>query len=184
MSPNKPQSNDMQKKDEQQKLDPPVGMAKQTLTELKTKIDDTQRKAAEVPSNIRGYALERFINYVKKYENMLEKKFPGAMRVYRVFNDGVKLFYRDMMDHFKIRKKLALNETDMTKMTRQELELMYQMPNYIRKMAPLMIVSAIPMAHYVTMPIAYVQCSMLQLKFKMNFFNLEFFAVTCIPDIF
>lgn len=131
-------------------------MAQQKLAKLKTKIGDTQRKAAEVPDNIRGYALERFLNYVKNYENVLGKKFPGAMKVYRVFMDGVKLFYRDMIDHFKIRKRLVLNETDMQTMTRQELELIYKMPNYLRKMGPLLLVSAIPMAHYVTMPIAYV----------------------------
>lgn len=193
-SSNHTQSNDTQKLDEPHKSDPSVGMAQQKLAKLKTKIGDTQRKAAEVPDNIRGYALERFLNYVKNYENVLEKKFPGAMKVYRVFMDGVKLFYRDMIDHFKIRKRLVLQETDMTTMTRQELELIYQMPNYIRKMGPLLLVSAIPMAHYVTMPIAYVQLLLLLLcigtvilrtgvVFDVNDFHWNLFAVTCIQDI-
>lgn len=145
-SPNQTQSNDTQKRnDPSHKTNPSVGMAQQKLT-----------KASEVPDNIRGYALKRFINYVKNYDKVLEKKFPGTMKVYRVFMDGVKLFYRDMIDHFKIRKRLVLHETEMNAMTRQELELIYRMPNYIQKMGPLLLVSAIPMAHYVTMPIAYV----------------------------
>lgn len=169
MSPNQIPSNDTQKKDESHKMDPSVGRAQQKLAELKTKIGDTQRKASEVPDNIRGYALERFINYVKNYDKVLEKKFPGAMKVYRVFMDGVKLFYRDMIDHFKIRKRLVLHETNMETMTRQELELIYQMPNYIRKMGPLLLVSSIPMAHYVTMPIAYAfNCSIITIL-RMNF---------------
>lgn len=107
-----------------------------------------------VREDIRGYALKRFVNYIKNYEHVLEKKFPGAMRVYRVFMDGVKLFGRDMVQLVKIRSKLAIGEKDYDTMTRRELELCHQMPRDMRKVGPLILISAIPFAHYATMPIA------------------------------
>lgn len=131
-------------------------MAQQKLAEIKTRISESQRKASEVPDNIRGYALDRFINYVKNYDKVLEKKFPGAMKVYRVFMDGVKFFGRDMMDYVKIRAKMLMHNKDMSEFSRRELELYYQMPNDIRKVWPILVVSSIPMAHYITMPIAYM----------------------------
>lgn len=131
-----------------------VEKAQQKLAELKFKITESQRKAAAVPENLRGYALDRFVNYIKNYDKVLEKKFPGAMKVYRVFMDGVKLFGRDMVDYIKIRTKMIMHGSDMTSMSRRELEVYYQMPNDIRKAWPFLIVSSIPMAHYITMPIA------------------------------
>lgn len=124
------------------------------MTNLKTKLEESQRKVEHVREDIRGYALKRFVNYIKNYEQVLEKKFPGAMRVYRVFMDGVKLFGRDMVELVKIRSKIAIGEKDYDTMTRHELELCHQMPHDMRKVGPLILISAIPFAHYVTMPIA------------------------------
>lgn len=103
---------------------------------------------------MRGYALDRFINYVKNYEQLLEKKFPGAMKVYRVFMDGVKYFYRDMVSYLKIRSRMVIKGQHYDEMTRRELEIYLQMPDDIRKVWPILIISAIPFAHYVTMPVA------------------------------
>lgn len=125
-----------------------------TMANLKTKIEESQKKAEHVRDDIRGYALDRFINYVKNYDKVLEKKFPGAMKVYRVFMDGVKFFGRDMVDYVKIRTRMVVNGKDFASMSRRELELYYQMPNNIWKAGPLLLISAIPFAHYVTMPIA------------------------------
>lgn len=132
----------------------PRETAQQKYEELKTKISESQRKAETVREDIRGYALERFINYVKNYDKVLEKKFPGAMKVYRVFMDGVKFFGRDMVSFVKIRSSMVLDGKDISELSRQELELYYQVPRDMRKVAPILIVSSIPFAHYVTMPIA------------------------------
>lgn len=121
---------------------------------MKTTIEESQKKAGHVGDNLRGYALNRFINYVKNYDQVLEKKFPGAMKVYRVFMDGVKFFGRDMVDYVKIRSRMVIQGKEITTLTRHELELYYQMPNDIRKVGPIILISAIPFAHYLTMPIA------------------------------
>lgn len=141
-------------KDDENKEQISSGPVEQRLTNLKAKFEESQRKAEHVREDIRGYALERFINYIKNYERVLEKKFPGAMRVYRVFMDGVKLFGRDMMDYVKIRSRMLISDAGVETLTRRELELFYQMPNDIRKVGPILLISAIPFAHYVTMPIA------------------------------
>lgn len=130
------------------------GALEKRLTNLKTKLEESQRKVEHVREDIRGYALKRFVNYIKNYEQLLEKKFPGAMRVYRVFMDGVKLFGRDMIQLLKIRSKMAIGEKDFDTMTRRELELCHQMPRDMRRVGPIILISAIPFAHYVTMPIA------------------------------
>lgn len=130
------------------------GALEQGMANLKTRIEESQRKVEHVREDIRGYALKRFINYIKNYDQVLEKNFPGAMRVYRVFMDGVKLFGRDMVKLVKVRSKIAIGEIDYDTMTRHELELCHQMPRDMRKVGPLILISAIPFAHYVTMPIA------------------------------
>lgn len=123
------------------------------MTDLKAKLAESHRKVGNL-KDIRGYALGRFIDYIKNYDKVLEKKFPGAMKVYRVFMDGVKYFGRDMMDYMKIRTRMLIKGKDIDSMTRKELELYYQLPSDMRKVGPLIIISAIPFAHYVTMPVA------------------------------
>lgn len=130
------------------------GAVEKQLTNLKTKLEESQRKVEHVRDDIRGYALKRFVNYIKNYDQVLEKNFSGAMRVYRVYMDGVKLFGRDMIKLLKIRGKIAMGDQDFDTMTRHELELCHQMPSDMRKVGPLILISAIPFAQYVTMPIA------------------------------
>lgn len=151
--PEKPPANEA-KSDDQNTPERPIGMASQKLAEFKTKIEESQRKAGNVRENIRGYALDRFINYIKNYDKVLEKKFPGAMKVYRVFMDGVKFFGRDMIQFVKIRSQMVIKGRDMSSLSRRELEIYHQMPNDMRKVGPIIFISAIPFAHYITMPIA------------------------------
>lgn len=87
----------------------------------------------------------------------MEKKFPGAMKVYRVFMDGVKYYGRDCVDFIKIRSRMLLDGTDMDELSRKDLELYYRIPQDLRKVFPILLVSAVPFAHYITMPIAYVE---------------------------
>lgn len=128
--------------------------AEHKLSDLKTKIEESQTRAGHVGDNLRGYALNRFISYIKNYDQVLEKKFPGAMKVYRVFMDGVKFFGRDSVDYVKIRSRMVIQGKEIETLTRRELELYYQMPSDIRKVGPIILISAIPFAHYLTMPIA------------------------------
>lgn len=150
----KPTQNDRPPPTDANKSEQSIEKTEPKVASLKTKIEESHRKAEYVREDIRGYALDRFINYIKNYDKVLEKKFPGAMRVYRVFMDGVKFFGRDMMDYVKIRSQMVVGGRDIDTLTTRELELFYQMPNDMRKVGPIILISAIPFAHYITMPVA------------------------------
>lgn len=127
---------------------------KQKLDDLRTKNNESQHKSETMKENIRGYVFTRFMDYVKNYERAVEKKYPGAFKVYRVYMDGVANFYRDMKDYVKIGAKLLGTPENINQLTRRELEIYYQLPRDMRKVGPLLLVSSIPFAQYATMPVA------------------------------
>ncbi|XP_053687695.1 LETM1 domain-containing protein 1 [Sabethes cyaneus] len=109
-----------------------------------------------VKRNVQGYVFSRFFDYVKNYDKVLEKKFPSAMHVYRVFLVGVKEFFNDMKKLVKITKIVYQNDNDLRCLTRKEIELYYQMPRDMKKVAPVLLISALPFANYVVFPLAYM----------------------------
>lgn len=76
------------------------------------------------------------------------------MHVYRVFLSGVKDFFGDMKKYLKITRIANGSTLGMRALTRKELELYYQMPREMMKIAPVLLVSALPFANYVVFPIA------------------------------
>lgn len=109
-----------------------------------------------VKRNVQGYVFSRFFDYVKNYDKVLEKKFPSAMHVYRVFLVGVKEFFNDMKRLVKITKIVYTHDNDLRCLTRKEIELYYQMPRDMKKVAPVLLISALPFANYVVFPLAYM----------------------------
>ncbi|XP_049541047.1 LETM1 domain-containing protein 1 isoform X2 [Anopheles darlingi] len=109
-----------------------------------------------VKRNVQGYVFSRFFDYVKNYDKVLEKKFPSAMHVYRVFLVGVRDFFNDMKKLVKITKIVYTHDNDLRCLTRKEIELYYQMPRDMKKVAPVLLISALPFANYVIFPLAYM----------------------------
>ncbi|KAK9728412.1 LETM1-like, RBD [Popillia japonica] len=103
----------------------------------------------------RFYIVNRYVEFLMKYETAMEKRFPSAMRVYRMFMDGIKLFYKDVKDYLKIVRSLNKKENKLMDLTRTEIELYYQMPKDMVKVAPILILSLLPFANYVIFPLAY-----------------------------
>lgn len=103
---------------------------------------------------MRSYVFDRYINYIKNYDEVLEKKFPAAMKVYRVFAVGIKDFYNDMKRFLKITRISTTSEQGLRSLTRRELELYYQMPKDMLRVAPVLMLSALPFANYVIFPVA------------------------------
>lgn len=101
---------------------------------------------------IKQYALSRYMQLVKSYEKVLEKKFPTAMHVYRIFMVGIKDFYRDMKYYFKIYRRLS-TPAGFKCLTRIEIELYHQMPKDMMRVAPMLILSTLPFANYVVLPL-------------------------------
>lgn len=84
----------------------------------------------------------------------MEKKFPSAVQVYRVFLAGVKDFFSDMKYYLKVTRIQGSSELGYRALTRKEIELYYQMPRDMLKIAPVLLISALPFANYVIFPLA------------------------------
>lgn len=134
------------------------------LTDNITKLQELQSKKEEavtkvklstqqVRKNVRGYMFTRFFDYVKNYDTVLEKNFPSAVKVYRVFFDGVKEFFSDMKRFLKISRIVNSSAKGLKALNRQELELYMQMPRDMVKVAPALIFSSLPMVGYAIFPL-------------------------------
>lgn len=75
------------------------------------------------------------------------------MSMYRVFTVGIKDFLRDLKTYISLRFKL-MKEQGFSNLTRQEIELYEKMPSDMLKIAPVLILSAIPFGNYVILPLA------------------------------
>lgn len=98
----------------------------------------------------------RFMDYMTNYDKVLEKRFPAAMKMYRVFMDGAKDFYGDMKKFLKITRIANNSAVGLRSLTRKELELYYQMPKDMMKVGPVLLASALPFTNYVILPMVYM----------------------------
>ncbi|KAM3968473.1 LETM1 domain-containing protein 1 [Aphomia sociella] len=105
---------------------------------------------------LRTYVVQRYIDYVKNYTKFLENRFPTAMRMYRVFSVGIKDFLRDLKTYITLRIKFTKDQGFMN-MSRQEIELYQKMPSDMWRIAPVLILSAIPFGNYVIFPLAFLK---------------------------
>lgn len=110
----------------------------------------------QIRRDVRSYVFDRYMNYMKNYDQVLEKKFPAAMKVYRVFTVGIKDFYLEMKQFLKITRIVHNSTQGLRALTRRELEIYYQMPKDMLRVAPVLAMSALPFANYVIFPLAYV----------------------------
>ncbi|CAH1179238.1 unnamed protein product [Phaedon cochleariae] len=113
----------------------------------------------EEAKKLRFYFLTRYLDYLKNYEQIVEKRFTGAIQVYKVFMEGVKDFMSDSKDYFRIIRILnspGVPGTKFEKLLRREIELYQQMPKDMRKVAPVLLISALPLGPYVILPLAYM----------------------------
>ncbi|XP_068087152.1 LETM1 domain-containing protein 1 isoform X2 [Anabrus simplex] len=112
----------------------------------------TQPKEA---TKVQNYVFQRYLRFVQTYEKLLESRFPTAMHVYRIFMVGIKEFYADMKSFFRIVKKVNASPEGFKSLTLQEIHLYYQMPKDMKKVAPVLILSALPFANYIILPLVY-----------------------------
>lgn len=122
-----------------------------TTTRLKhTKVLKSEKE------KLRTYVVQRYIDYVKNYTNVLENRFPTAVKMYRVFSVGIKDFLRDLKTYISLRFKMT-KDKGFNKMTRQEIELFQKMPSDMWRIAPVLILSAVPFGNYVIFPLAFLK---------------------------
>lgn len=110
-----------------------------------------------VSKEVKSYALTRYLNYVRNYEKALEVRFPRAMRVYRVFSVGIKDFYHEIKSFVRIKglvRAAKRNGGGVHSLTFKDIEVHYRMPTEMMRVAPVLLISALPFANYVVFPIA------------------------------
>lgn len=105
-------------------------------------------------NKIRKYVFTKFYTFVQGYGAKLERNFPTAYRTYRVFMDGMQDFYCDMKTFLKVAKKVR-QTANVSSLTRKEMELYYQMPKDMKKVAPLLVLSTLPLTNYLILPLIY-----------------------------
>ncbi|XP_076246218.1 LETM1 domain-containing protein 1 [Calliopsis andreniformis] len=104
-------------------------------------------------SNIKKYWFNKYIDYIKNYDRLLEKNFPRTMHVYRIFSIGTKDFILEVKKYILVMRKQNLYGFD--SLTREELQLNYTMRNDLIRIFPVLLISAIPFTSYVIFPLAY-----------------------------
>lgn len=76
--------------------------------------------------------------------------------MYRVFMTGVKEFFKDMKRFMKVTKIANESEEGLRALNRSEIEIYYHLPKDMFKIAPTLLISALPFMNYVVFPIAYM----------------------------
>lgn len=107
----------------------------------------------QIRKDVNRYMFTAYIDRVQNYENVLEKNFPKAVKVYRTFFDGMKDFYSDMKRYLKIAR--IANSQGLKALNRQELELYMQLPRDMVKVAPAIIISSLPFVGYAVFPLIF-----------------------------
>lgn len=106
---------------------------------------------------IKSYALTKYANYVKNYEKVLEVRFPRAMKVYRVFSVGIKDFYSDTKELIRVvglARTAKKSGAGIESLKFKEIDILYRMPREMTRVAPVLLIAALPFANYIIFPVA------------------------------
>ena len=115
---------------------------------------DQKSKKSAVKERLFG----RFFDYIKNYELILEKLLPDiAFKYYKTFSNGSKSLFKDMKKFIYVYHRLSLSsdwEKSCKLMTKNQLEVYLTLPAELIRVAPVLIISAFPMAQNIAFPLA------------------------------
>ena len=101
---------------------------------------------------------ERLFDYLSKYEVVLQKVLPTiAYKAYKTFSEGSKKLFKDMAEWANVYGTLAASpdyQTMAATLTSKQLQLYLSLPAELRRVGPVLVVSALPMAQNVVFPLA------------------------------
>lgn len=131
----------------------PTNSSQQENNPNSTNAAETERKVDTVKTNIFKFVFYRASNFARKYEDKLEKRFPKAIKISRLFINGSISYIKDVKSYMNLLKATHLHGKCLDELSRKELELFYKTPRDIRKFLPLSIILAAPFAQYAILPI-------------------------------
>ncbi|XP_077559856.1 LETM1 domain-containing protein 1 [Haemaphysalis longicornis] len=99
------------------------------------------------------YVISKFEFFLEGYDKIL-KKFPVAYRLHQVFLVGTRDLYQDIRSYMKISQDLKGGKS-VRELSRKELELYYQIPRDVLKVAPLLVVLSLPGTNFFMFPLIY-----------------------------
>ncbi|CAH0547408.1 unnamed protein product [Brassicogethes aeneus] len=108
----------------------------------------------EEAKKVKYFVVHKYIEYLKNYDKYMAKSIP--VKIYRVFSEGLKLFISDLKDYFSVIQIIHSRRKPLSSLNRKELELYHQMPKDMRKLAPVLVIAALPIIPYVFFPLAYM----------------------------
>lgn len=107
-------------------------------------------------NKLRTYVAGRYMKYLQSYSTALEKRFPAAMKMYRLVTVGIKEFYSDVKDYVSLCIKINHGK-GFSNVSRKEIELYHKMPSDMWRITPVLLLSAIPFGNYVVFPLAFLK---------------------------
>lgn len=106
-------------------------------------------------TGVKEYLVQKCFAFVQGYEKILETKFPSAFKIYQIFSVGTKALYTDIKEYIRISSSLSEGKS-VRDLQRKELEIYFQVPKDLMKVAPILLLAALPFANYVILPVIYL----------------------------
>ncbi|XP_015931039.1 LETM1 domain-containing protein 1 [Parasteatoda tepidariorum] len=106
-------------------------------------------------TGVKEFLVQKCFAFVQGYEKILETKFPQAFKIYQVFSVGTKTLYSDIKEYIRISSSLSEGKS-VRDLHRKELEVYFQVPKDLKKVAPVLLLAALPFANYVILPVIYL----------------------------
>lgn len=128
--------------------DEPQSNSKKVSEKKKTRREQLRK-------DVNRYMFTAYIDRVQNYQNILEKNFPKAVKVYRTFFDGMKDFYSDMKRFLKIARIVNSSPHGLKTLNRQEVELYMQLPRDMVKVSFAVILTSLPFVGYAVYPLIF-----------------------------
>lgn len=102
-----------------------------------------------------GHYVVSKLKFLLEGYDMILKKFPVAYRLHQVFLIGTRDLYQDIREYMRISQELRYGKS-VRELSRRELELYFQIPRDIIKVAPVLFVIALPATNFFMFPLIYL----------------------------
>ncbi|CAN8027124.1 unnamed protein product [Ixodes persulcatus] len=141
-----------------------ISLINSACARCRTTVISTRQKSVpskDNPSSIvkpiakTGHYVVSKLKFLLEGYDMILKKFPVAYRLHQVFLIGTRDLYQDIREYMRISQELRYGKS-VRELSRRELELYFQIPRDIIKVAPVLFVIALPATNFFMFPLIYL----------------------------